>query len=260
MWPHTDEDWRAMLHAGRVVGHRLDSGEVVSTAAIFEYGPGLASIGMVVVKPAWRGHGLAGALMTHLLASRAVPPPPTILIATQQGFSLYRRLGFATVAHIGRLTRTADHAPDPRQTRRGLAALCDSDMAAVRALDAEAVGASRARMLDARRSYARGASVLRGDDGSVAGFALATPQRDVLVIGPVVAPDADAAAALIEHVAAGHAGPVRVHVPTTQTVLLARLASAGFDSGTESPLMIHGDAALPGDRGRLFAVATQGFC
>jgi hypothetical protein len=136
----------------------------------------------------------------------------------------------------------------------------EADLAAVRALDADAIGADRGRMLAARRAYACRAAVVRGADGAVRGFALATPQRETLVVGPVVAPEAETAAALIEDVAAGYAGLVRLDVPVEQAALVSRLAAVGFESGDDAPLMIYGAAVLPGDRSRLFAIATRGFC
>ena len=136
----------------------------------------------------------------------------------------------------------------------------DRDIATVRRLDRAATGADRSAMLDARRAYARAASVMRGGDDGVTGFALATPQHDALVVGPVVAPDPAIAAALIAHVAADHAGPVRVELLSEQTALTARLAAAGFEASDDAPLMMYGGDSLPGDRQRLYALATRGFC
>jgi predicted N-acetyltransferase YhbS len=259
-WLHTDEDWRAVLRAGAVFGHRVDGNEIVSTSAIFSYGPGLTSVGMVIVKPAWRGRGLAKALMLHALAFARTPA--VILIATDYGFPLYQRLGFKTVAHVRRVMAPAmRQSPTTAAHGLELAPARDSDVAAIRELDRAVIGADRASMLDARRAYARGASVLRGANGTIVGFALATPQRGTLVVGPVIAPDPDAAAALIARVAADHAGPVRVDVPTEQTQLTALLAVAGFEAAAEmAPLMIYGGGALAGDRRRLFGIANRGFC
>ena len=58
-WTHTDDDWRTILEVGRVFGHRASDGGFLSSGALFEYGPSLASIGMILVTPASRGRGRA---------------------------------------------------------------------------------------------------------------------------------------------------------------------------------------------------------
>jgi len=43
------EDWTTILDAGQVVGHRDPAGAPMSSAALFDYGESLLSIGMVLV-------------------------------------------------------------------------------------------------------------------------------------------------------------------------------------------------------------------
>jgi GNAT superfamily N-acetyltransferase len=261
-WLHTADDWRAMLHAGTVFGHRSGTGEIVSTTAVVSYGTTLSSIGMVIVKPEWRGRSLATALMQHALASCLASVRPAVLIATPFGYPLYQRLGFKTIAHVCRMTATK---PPPARLRAptgeiDFAPLSDAERAMVYELDAAVMGLGRSRVLEARAAYSRRTSVLRRRDGTIVGFALATPQRDLLSIGPVIAPDADGAGALIGDVAADHAGPIRVDVPTDQAALMTSLTAAGFTAADEAPLMMYGGERLPGDRRRLFAIASRGFC
>lgn len=72
-WATTAETWGALLGVGCGVfcGHRLGCGEIVSSAGVFNYGE-LASLAMVLVKPAYRGRGLAKELITHCFAQ--LPP------------------------------------------------------------------------------------------------------------------------------------------------------------------------------------------
>ena len=259
-WPHTPDDWRSVLHAGAVFGHRSRAGVIVSTAALFSYGPALAAIGMVIVQPDWRRRGLAKVLMQYCLA--VVPNTPTILISTPYGLPLYQRLGFKTIAHVFRML-----SPDPLRGLSGapgngrtLAPLRDGEVAAVQRLDADVIGADWSLVLEARLAYARCASVLRGPDGVVIGFALAMPQRDLVLVGPVIAPDAGAASALVADVVAGHDGPIRIDVTTDQKDLLTGLTAAGFSAADEAPVMIHGAEAWSGDRARMFAVVNRAFC
>jgi GNAT superfamily N-acetyltransferase len=256
-WSHTDDDWRAVARTGRVVGHRVGGRELVSTAVVFAQGPALASIGMVIVTPAWRGRGLAAALMGHCLSLAG--SRPVILIATRFGFPLYQRLGFRTIAHVRRLSGTGGAAralgrPPAPVT---VSALREDDVAAMYALDRLVVGVDRAHVLEARRAYAHAASALRDARDAVIGFTLATPQRGALVVGPLIAPDAASAAALVAHVAAGHAGPVHVDAPVEQAELATALGAAGFEVGPEAPLMMYRGDVLPGARGRLYGIVTR---
>ena len=82
----------------------------------------------------------------------------------------------------------------------------------------------------------------------------------LLMVGPVVAPDAGSAMAVIDDLSAGHDGRARVDVPIDQTEFMTLLGAAGFNVGDEAPVMIYNGEALPGDRSRLFAIATRAFC
>jgi len=256
-WPHTIEDWRTVLAAGSVVGHR--EGEViVSSAAVFPYGepmvPPIASIGMVLVRPDHRGRGLARALMVRSLADLPASCAVT-LVATVEGFPLYRSLHFETVGEVDRFVGR-EVAGAERVTP--FAPVGARDLDAICRLDAEAFGADRRRMLGARLAQASG-SALATDGGQPVGFGLAVSQREWLLVGPIVAPDAETAAALVGHLAAGHSGVCRVDVPTSQERLPDLLAARGFARMSRQPTMLLGARALPGHRERLFAIASAGF-
>jgi len=80
------------------------------------------------------------------------------------------------------------------------------------------------------------------------------------MIGPVIAPDTDCAIALIADLASEHDGRVRIDVPVGQTAFRDGLKAAGFSQGDEAPVMIYNGEVLPGDRTRVFAIATRAFC
>jgi hypothetical protein len=261
-WPHTLEDWRTMLTAGEVFGHRTREGDVVSSAALFPYDGALTSIGMVIVRRDRRGEGLAKALMLHCLDRISPPKSPVMLIATADGYPLYDRLGFRTVDEVHRLRTTAGVASDPARLDvpgHDLATLVHADLGAVHRLDTEAYGVERRRVLGARAAQAARGTVLRRADGRLVGFALGTLQRDLLVVGPVVAPDAQAAVGLVVRTAAGHRGPVRVDAPARHPALIAALTALGFHALTVQPLMLRNATALPGRRDCLFGLTFAAF-
>lgn len=57
-WPHRADDWRFVAQAGAGFVAEATEG-VIGTALYWTYGTERASLGMVIVSPAWQGRGLA---------------------------------------------------------------------------------------------------------------------------------------------------------------------------------------------------------
>lgn len=276
-WRHTAQDWATALASGPVFGHRAAGGTLLSSAAVFPFGPALAAIGMVIVRPEAQRRGLAGALVKRCVAALGVPAPPVTLIATEAGFAVYRRLGFETVDHIVKLalparaiggaTRGAGAAhgamaargSDAAEARFAHERAADADLDAVSALDAGATGADRRAMLGARIVQAGGVWIARAAGGAAAGYAVATRQHEWLVIGPVVARDPADGATLVARAREGHDGPVRIDVPAGAADFIERLRALGFATAEPAPVMLLGGRALPGRREHVLAVATRAF-
>jgi ribosomal protein S18 acetylase RimI-like enzyme len=250
-WAHTDDDWRTILQVGRVFGHRASDGGFLSSGALFEYGPSLASIGMILVTPACRGRGLARAMMRHCLA--AAGSTPVTLIATEQGEPLYRALGFVEVERVCRVL-VAPGVPAPR-----LAPITARDLEPVTRLDAEMLGGDRRTLLAALLARAEASAVASDGRGRIRGFGFAVRQAGRLAIGPVAAREADDALTILRSLAAGHDAEVRVDVPTRQTRILEALAELGARPSADAPLMLYGAATMPGRRDGIYALASRGF-
>ena len=250
-WTHTDDDWRTILEVGRVFGHRASDGGFLSSGALFEYGPSLASIGMILVTPASRGRGLARAMMRHCLA--AAGSTPVTLIATEQGEPLYRSLGFVEVDRVCRAL-VAGRVPAPR-----LAPITARDLESVTRLDEETCGGDRHALLAALLARAEASAVMREDRGGIRGFGFAVRQAGRLAIGPVAAREADDALTIVRSLAAGHDGQVRVDVPTRQTRVLEALAELGARPSADAPVMLYGATTMPGCRDGIYALASRGF-
>ena len=250
-WTHTDDDWRTILEVGRVFGHRASDGGFLSSGALFEYGPSLASIGMILVTPASRGRGLARAMMRHCLA--AAGSTPVTLIATEQGEPLYRSLGFVEVDRVCRAL-VAGREPAPR-----LAPITARDLESVTRLDAEMLGGDRRALLAALLARAEASAVVSDARGRLRGFGFAVRQAGRLAIGPVAAREADDALTIVRSLAAGHDGQVRVDVPTRQTRVLEALAELGARPSADAPVMLYGATTMPGCRDGIYALASRGF-
>jgi ribosomal protein S18 acetylase RimI-like enzyme len=249
-WPHTPEDWKVVLETAQVFGHRANGRSLASSGALFRYGATLASIGMVLVAPAHRRRGLARAVMEHCLV--AASASAVTLIATPQGEPLYRTLGFVEVARIRRLVADGGSPSTPLP---GLGGTEDE----VARLDREAFGADRRAVLRTALARAAAGAGLRDARGGLRGFGVAVRQREMLAIGPVIAPDTADALALVRSLVAAANGRIRMDVPTGRTEFIEALGELGFRAFDDAPVMLYGGAALPGRRDRLHAIASRAF-
>ena len=92
-WDYDREEIQTLLASGSVYGHVNIDKMVISCAAIIPYGAKLASIGMVIVHPDYRGRGLAKELLIQCM-SQVTQNTALMLIATKEGRPVYEKLGF----------------------------------------------------------------------------------------------------------------------------------------------------------------------
>ena len=247
-WPHRQEDWALALAMGQgwAVGQ---GGRLLGTAMAWEFGPARGCFGLLVVAPDQQGRGLGARLMDAALASlgdRAVQ-----LHATPAGEKLYRRLGFASTGLI-RQHQGVAVAP-AAAALPGLRAATRADLPALAALDLAATGMDRARVLAAILD--QGAAVLLAPGGVARGFAMLRHFGRGEVIGPVVAPDAAAAWAMIAHLLARRAGAF-VRIDITDFALCPWLEAHGLVQVDEALCMVRGTPAEPGAV-RSYALVNQ---
>lgn len=220
-WNQTDADWAVFLRHGRVYGHRRD-GRAVASAAVLPFDADIAWISMVLTLPEARGHGLGAALTAAAFADAEADGRVAWLDATPAGEPIYRQLGFAGDLAM---TRWRAEAPDPGGEAAAMPAP-ELDLEAAVALDARCLGAPR-RFLLAAFLNRPGTRVL-SLDGGAGGFAMARAGRLAEQIGPVVAPDPEAAWALIGGLVRSGTGPQVIDLLDDRPELASRLRSAGF--------------------------------
>lgn len=191
-WPYRLEDWTFAHALGEGLGLRHDN-RLIGTGLRWIYGTQFATVGMIIVDAALRGHGLGARLVDGLLAGAG--DRSVILNATVDGLELYRRRGFKsfdlTCQHQGMATPVL--APDPAYR---IERAQDVDWPALIELDEAAAGMPRGRLLNALAGCGA-VSVLRREDGTALGYAVCREFGRGHVIGPVVAPGVDEATALI---------------------------------------------------------------
>ena len=255
-WDYTQREVQVFLTAGRLFGHRREGGRIVSCAGVFPYGK-LASIGVVIVHPKFQGQGFGRALMQRCLTE--VSDIPTILVSTVQGQRLYTSLGFQTVSYIHKLLSKQPLRWSESVERWRFKVLGKEDYLGVIRLDEEVFGANRGKFLTPRFPLLHEGIVLRDSEEILRGYAMSVTRNNLLIVGPVVAPDHDSALAMVHYLTREWSGPIRVDVPSAQDRFLDRLTRLGMYEEERPPVMMRNGDTLPGDRSRLYAIAAQAF-
>ena len=253
-WPHRPADWeQALRHGEGLVAER--DGQVVGTALRWRWGPRHATVGLIVVAPACQGRRIGHRLMTALL--QGLEDCSVLLHATADGRGLYERLGFVRIGEVRQHQGTAQPTP-PVALDAGwrLRPATESDLPALRALDARARGMPRDALIDELLRDA--ATVVLDHDGDACGFAMLRRFGRGHAIGPVVAPDTPGAKALIAHLSGLNAGRfTRIDIDF-DTGLAEWLESLGLLRVDAPTTMLRGaPLAANGDGSRLVAIVTQ---
>lgn len=253
-WPHRLADWEQVFRHGRGVVAERD-GAVVGAGLRWRWGARHGTVGLVVVTPAAQGRRIGQRLMTSLLQD--LGGASVLLHATAEGRGLYERLGFVRTGEVRQHQGLAQPAPlvalaSGRRLRP--ASLSDADTLAQ--LDERARGMPRAPLIAEFHASAEAVVVL--DDGErPAGFGMLRRFGRGHVIGPVVAPDAEGARALIAHLAGMNAGRfTRIDVDAASG-LPEWLEGMGLQRVDAPVAMWRGERPVPDAQLRTWALATQ---
>jgi ribosomal protein S18 acetylase RimI-like enzyme len=253
-WNQTESDWRRLLqHDSQGCFAACIDSRVVGTATSTVYGPDLAWIGMVLVDPDYRRRGIATRLLRATqrgLTSRGVK---TIkLDATPAGQPVYKALGFTEEALIERWSGMAEPAAGNE---------CQVWQEQVKpemlALDRRAFGAERARLLDSLLADSLVKQhTIRTPDGELGGYALARQGAIACYVGPLVATDQNAAAALLDAVLGQLAGrPVFIDINTGFAGSARIVGERGFAKQRDLIRMGAGLRNSAGTSALVFAIA-----
>lgn len=257
-WPHRPVDWeQAFAHSEGIVAER--DGQIIATAQRWRWGERHATLGLVIVTPACQGRRIGHRLMTALLDG--LDHCTALLQATTEGRGLYERLGFVRTGEIRQHQGVAQPAPLialPEGWR--LRPAGQNEAQALHQLDEAARGMPRPALIDDLLAQAE-ACVVLDHDGTQKGFAILRRFGRGHVIGPVVAPDAESAKALIAHLAGTNAGRfTRIDIDF-ESGLTEWLESLGLLRVDAATTMVRG-APLQHPEGapRLFAIVSQAIC
>lgn len=221
-WPHRLEDWSLALSLSQgLVAMDAETSQVVGTVLMTPYGEDVATINMVIVDEGWRGQGLGRRLMDEAMAMAG--DRPLRLVATTDGLPLYEKLGFR---EVGTVLQHQGEGSSAQFAKEDVAPAGAGDHIAIAALDRHAFGADRSPLLE--RFAEVGSFTLLRRNGAPVGFAALRDFGRGQVIGPVVAPDADGAKALIGPIIAAHPGKFLRVDTTVDTGLGSWLADCGL--------------------------------
>jgi len=257
-WPHRPVDWeQAFTHSEGLVAER--DGKIVGTAQRWLWGERHATIGLVIVSPACQGRRIGNRLMSALL--EGMDGRTVLLQATAEGRGLYERLGFVRTGEIRQHQGMAQPTPLialPTGWRLRPAGLNETQ--ALHQLDEGACGMPRPALIDDLLEQSE-ACVVLDHDGTQKGFAMLRRFGRGHSIGPVVAPDAESAKALIAHLAGMNAGRfTRIDIDF-ESGLAEWLESIGLLRVDAPTTMVRGAPLQhPGGAPQLFAIVSQALC
>ena len=252
-WPHRLVDWQLSYQFGSGLAAERD-GELIGTALSWLWGAEHATIGLVIVDPRCQGRRVGYRMMEALLAD--LPDRSVLLHATPDGRGLYERLGFVRTGEVRQHQGTALPAPlVALDVGRRLRPVDQSDTAVLATLDEHSRGMPRTALIT--ELLANGDAVALDQDGQARGFAILRRFGRGLALGPVVAPDADGAKALIAHLVGLNAGKfVRIDVDFDSglTEWLETLGLLRVDAPT---VMVRGPVPAPTGGVRGYALVNQ---
>lgn len=222
-WDYDEYEIGTVMSSGNVSGHKNAKGKIVSSAAIIPYETSYASIGMVIVNKEYRGMGL-GKEATQQCINSLSSDVSIMLISTEDGKHLYERMGFKTVdsvhKYICNTYTSSNHLAYRVVTTINFN---KSDLHKIINLDEVAFGDKRTNFLKHRINQSEQCLVVKDDKGNIIGFSLSILGPINLIIGPIVAPDSQTAALIVDKLATRHQGKIRIDIPSGNEVFMKSL-------------------------------------
>ncbi len=185
-WNQTEDDWRRLLMLEpNGCFAAVKNGRLVGTTTTTTYDGELAWIGMVLVEPQSRRRGIATKLMEAALAYLDGKVGTVKLDATAEGQNVYEKFGFEVESLVERWSGSVDSRAENRKiTRLSLPELL--------ALDRRAFGADRSKLIASLiDSSSIPPALVRDENGTLSGYALARRGSKANYVGPVVSTDVE---------------------------------------------------------------------
>lgn len=257
-WNQTVRDWRGYLTydpEGCFVAE-LD-GKPAGTATTIRYGDRFGWIGMVLVHPDYRRHGIGTQLLNRAIGRLKECGVRSIkLDATPMGKKVYVPLGFVDEYELSRYEAIAPEA-DAAAMAGDVVPFSKADFQVAIDLDTEAFGAERAAVLRSLADRNPELCFALVEPSGLAGFLIAREGANAVQIGPWVARDAAGAEKLLRAFFARAKGRrVFVDVVSPNAAATAMIRGCGFTVQRTLTRMYRGENAHPGKPRMVFGISS----
>ncbi|ARX65582.1 GNAT family N-acetyltransferase [Bacillus thuringiensis] len=258
-WDYNREEIETIFNAGIVYGVWNEREELIASAAIILYGEKLASIGMVIVHPDYKGRGI-GKIITEACVKSVSAHTPIMLIATDEGKPLYEKLGFRAVSYVSKYICNSYNAKDYCVRNEDYVMNYEEgDLEKIIKIDEYAFGTNRKEFLKKRIMQSEQCIVVRDKEQNVLGYGLSIQTPENKIIGPVVAKNDEMAIRIVHDLARGHNGKLRIDVLEGKNDFMKELEIAGFKKVNIPPIMMKNSNRLIKRNSELYSIAAQIF-
>ncbi|HHP1113270.1 GNAT family N-acetyltransferase [Bacillus cereus] len=258
-WDYNREEIETIFNAGIVYGVWNEKEELIASAAIILYGEKLASIGMVIVHPDYKGRGI-GKIITEACVKSVSAHTPIMLIATDEGKPLYEKLGFRAVSYVSKYICNSYNAKHYCVRNEDYVMNYEEgDLEKIIKIDEYAFGTNRKEFLKKRIMQSEQCIVVKDKEQNVLGYGLSIQTPENKIIGPVVAKNNAMAMRIVHNLARGHNGRLRMDVPEGKKDFMKELEIAGFKKVNTPPIMMKNSGQLLKRNNELYSIAAQIF-
>ncbi|WAH37822.1 GNAT family N-acetyltransferase [Alicyclobacillus dauci] len=243
-WSVPMERLRLHFRVGQVLGYFNDN-TLAGTVTIFPWQKDIVGVGNLIVHPAYQRRGIGQRLLEHAMSAGDVRVQ---LIATDEGYPLYRKNGFQVTGEIVRLSRNASPGAD------GHPAIVDKNTRVYRVTRVSDMDEADLQCLidfDRRVSQVDRATLYRGlchsldtyiitataNFDELGGAIVYALEGDRIRIGPVLGQTPAHARRLFETCIGDFHGPVNLDMLADSKELLSAAERAGFTASRTSPFM-----------------------
>ncbi|WP_242309105.1 GNAT family N-acetyltransferase [Bacillus cereus group sp. BfR-BA-01331] len=258
-WDYSREEIETIFNSGIVYGVVNGREELIASAAIILYGETLASIGMVIVHPDYKGRGIGKAITDSCVKSVSTQTP-IMLIATDEGKPLYEKLGFRAVSYVSKYICNSYNANYTCVgNKEYMMNYEECDLEEIIQIDEGAFGTNRKAFLKKRIMQSEQCIVEKDKEQNVLGYGLSLQTSENKIIGPVVAKNDAMAMRIVHYLAKGHNGKLRMDVPEGKKDFVKELEISGFQKVNTPPIMMKNRDRFLKRNGELYSIAAQIF-
>lgn len=269
-WNQTTDDWQVFVNLGEVHVIRDADGMIVASGAVLPMGRSVSAgqgtqqaadiswISMILVTPARRGGGYGRAVFDACLRSIQSAGRIPMLDATPAGEALYQRFGFQPLWRLTRWRRPARDGDGARggdrdDRREDAPTRADGphrpddahpdSLPPLLAADRLASGFERNALLTALAGRSSSRALAHGE-----ACALLRAGRTASQIGPLLAADEQAAAALLADLVANETTALLIDVPDGRPLIQEALQADGFQEERRfARMVLRGPDQMPPD-------------